>query len=97
MGVSPGPQRRVDAEELRREVLVAQGYDRVNLCGEHKERMGKVGRGGGGIERIEETPAIRKPIMLNRYSKYLYFKSPRGAYLFEAYLRGWLNRDRGLI
>ena len=47
MGVPPGPQKRVDAEELGREVI-AQGYDRVNLCGEHKERMGKRGRGGGG-------------------------------------------------
>ena len=47
MGVPPGPQKRVDAEELRREVI-AQGYDRVNLCGEHKERMGKRGGGGGG-------------------------------------------------
>ena len=46
MGVPPGPQRRVDAEELRREVIVAQGYDRVNLCREHKERMGKGGGGG---------------------------------------------------
>ena len=82
MGVPPGPQKRVDAEELGREVI-AQGYDRVNLCGEHKERMGKRGRGGGGgIERIKETPAIRKPIMLNRYSKYLYFKSPpRGLFI----------------
>ena len=97
MGFPPGPQRRVDAEELRREVIVAQGYDRVNLCGEHKERIGKGGGRVGVIERIEETPAVRKPIMLNRYSKYLYFKSPPGAYLFEAYLRGWLNRDRGLI
>ena len=82
MGVPPGPQKRVDAEELRREVI-AQGYDRVNLCGEHKERMGKRGgRGGGVIERIKETPATRKPIMLNRYSKYLYFKSPpRGLFI----------------
>ena len=81
MGVPPGPQRRVDAEELRREVIVAQGYDRVNLCREHKERMGKGGR-GGVKERIKETPAIRKPTMLNRYSKYLYFKSPpRGLFI----------------
>ena len=79
MGVPPGPQKRVDAEELGREVI-AQGYDRVNLCGEHKERMGK--KGGGVIERIKETLAIRKPIMLNRYSKYLYFKSPpRGLFI----------------
>ena len=82
MGVSPGPQKRVDAEELGREVI-AQGYDRVNLCGEHKERMGKRGGGVGVvIERIKETPTMRKPIMLNRYSKYLYFKSPpRGLFI----------------
>ena len=44
MGVPPGPQKRVDAEELGREVI-AQGYDRVNLCGEHK--VGRVRRRGG--------------------------------------------------
>ena len=33
---------------------------------------------------------MRNPIMLNRN------KPPRGAYLVEAYLRGWLNRDRRL-
>ena len=45
MGVPPGPQKRVDAEELGREVI-AQGYDRVNLCGEHKMGTGKEkGRG----------------------------------------------------
>ena len=47
VGVFPSPQRRDDAEELRREVIVAQGYDRVNMCGEHKERMGKGGGEGG--------------------------------------------------
>ena len=52
MGVSPGPQKRVDAEELGREVI-AQGYDRVNLCGEHKERMGKRGGGVGGGYRTD--------------------------------------------
>ena len=53
MGFPPGPQRRVDAEELRREVIVAQGYDRVNLCGEHKERIGKGGGGEGGGYRTD--------------------------------------------
>ena len=54
MGVPPGPQRRVDAEELRREVIVAQGYYRVYLFGEHKKGWtGK--RRGGIIEGIKET------------------------------------------
>ena len=39
---------------------------------------------------------MRNPILLNRYRKSS-IKSPRGAYLLKAYLRGWINRDRGLI
>ena len=48
MGVPPGPQRRVDVEdlELRREVLVALGYHGVNLGGEHKKRTGREKEGG---------------------------------------------------
>ena len=43
MGVPPGPQRRVDVEdlELRREVLVALGYHGVNLGGEQRGRIGR--------------------------------------------------------
>ena len=40
---------------------------------------------------------MRNPILLNRYRKSS-IKLPGGkAYLLKAYLRGWINRDRGLI
>ena len=46
MKVPPGPQRRVDVEELRREVLVLK--DTIGLtCVENKKR-GRVARKGGG-------------------------------------------------
>ena len=46
---------------------------------------------------IKETRLMRNPILLNRYRKSS-IKLPGGeAYLLKAYLRGWINRDRGLI
>ena len=44
-----GPQRRLDVEELRREIIIAQGYDREN-----RKRV-QVGRGEG----IKESSAIK--------------------------------------
>ena len=45
---------------------------------------------------IKETPLMRNPVLLNRYRKSS-IKLPGGeAYLLKAYLRGWINRDRGL-
>ena len=86
--------RRPDVEVLRREVLVAQGYHSVYLCGKHRKGTGK-GRGGGGIQGIKETLAMRNPIMLKDTVNPLL--SPPGAYLFEVYLRGGggLNRNGG--
>ena len=56
------------------------------------------GEGEGIMGGIKETPLMRNPILLNRYRKSS-IKPPRGggAYLLKAYLRGWINRDRGLI
>ena len=55
---------------------------------------GRMGRDYGGIK---ETPLMRNPILLNRYRKSS-IKFPGGeAYLLKAYLRGWINRDGGLI
>ena len=46
---------------------------------------------------IKETPLMTNPVLLNRYRKSS-IKLPGGeAYLLKAYLRGWINRDRGLI
>ena len=61
--------RRPDVEVLRREVLVAQGYHSVYLCGKHRKGTGKGRGGGGGIQGIKETLAMRNPIMLKRYCK----------------------------
>ena len=88
--------RQPDVEVLRREVLVAQRYHSVYLC-ENIERGQVRGRGGGGgIEGIKETLAMRNPIMLKRYRKSS-IKPPGGLIYLEAYLRGGggLNRDRG--
>ena len=52
------------------------------------------GEGEGIIGEIKETPLVRNPILLNRYRKSS-IKPPGGAYLFEAYLRGLIDRDRG--
>ena len=71
--------RRPDVEVLRRELLVAQGYHSVYLCGKHRKGTGK--GGWGGIEGIKETLAMRNSIMLKRYRKSS-IKPPRGAYLF---------------
>ena len=49
-------------EELRREVIIAQGYHRVNQRGIHKIGTGRKGI----IEEINETPEIRNPILLKR-------------------------------
>ena len=44
-----GPHRRLDVEELRREIIIAQGYDREN------RKRGQVRRGEG----IKESSAIK--------------------------------------
>ena len=49
-------------EELRREVIIAQGHHRVNQRGVHKIGTGREGI----IEEINETPVIRNPILLKR-------------------------------
>ena len=45
-------------EELRREIIIAQGYHRVNQRGVHKIGTGREGI----IEEINETPYISKKI-----------------------------------
>ena len=40
-----GPQRRLDVEESRREIIIAQRYDRVYLCGKQKKGTSRE-RGG---------------------------------------------------
>ena len=63
-------------------------------CVENGKRQGE---GEGIIGEIKETPLMRNPILLNRYRKSS-IKLPGGeAYLLKAYLRGWINRDRGLF
>ena len=74
--------RRPDVEVLRREVLVAQGYHSVYLCGKHRKGTGKAGAGGGGIEGIKETLAMRNPIMLKRYRKSP-IKPPGGLFIWK--------------
>ena len=55
------------------------------------------GEGEGIMGGIKETPLMRNPVLLNRYRKSS-IKLPGGeAYLLKAYLRGWINSDRGLI
>ena len=49
-------------EELRRKVIIAQGYHIVNQSGVHKIGTGREGI----IEEINETPVIRNPILLKR-------------------------------